>query len=256
MKIKIYFLAITLFSFAGLHAQQFISKARIEFEVKANIKKTMGNNSFAEMIKENLPTFKTGYYTFTFADNKSIYKFDHWDENVKIPTFLKKSDEDNIWYVDFNSDKFNMQKNVYGSSFNIEDSIKNLEWKITNENRVIAGFNCRKAVAQIFDSVYVFAFYTDEITIPGGPCSINGLPGMILGVTIPRLFTSWIATKVMLNNVDESTIKPVYAKKFYTIKDLKNILNERTKDWYYSDDAEENKEEKQQLARFLWGTML
>jgi len=30
-------------------AQTFIDKAEIEYEVKTNVKKTMGNNSFAEM---------------------------------------------------------------------------------------------------------------------------------------------------------------------------------------------------------------
>jgi GLPGLI family protein len=75
----------------------------------------------------------------------------------------------------------NIQKNVWGSNFNVEDSLPHLEWRLTNENRVIAGFNCRKAVAKMFDSVYVFAFYTDEILIPGGPCTIHVLPGMILG---------------------------------------------------------------------------
>ncbi|HEV8081335.1 MAG TPA: GLPGLI family protein, partial [Chitinophagaceae bacterium] len=63
MKTKIYFLAIMLLAVINLHAQQFISKAVIEYEVKANIKKTLGNNMWDEMMKENLPTFKTGYYT-------------------------------------------------------------------------------------------------------------------------------------------------------------------------------------------------
>lgn len=255
MKIKIFLLGMAFFSIYRLKAQQFISKARIEYEVKSNIKKNMGTGSFEEMLKENLPTFKTGYYMLTFADNKSIFKFDHWDENATLPTFLRKSDEENTWYFDYNTHQFNMQKSVYGSNFNIEDSIKDLEWKLTNENRVIAGFNCRKAVAKIFDSVYVFAFYTDEITISGGPCSINGLPGMILGLTIPRLYTSWIATKVMLNGVDESAIKPVYAKKKYSLKDLKALLDEQTKDWY-SDDPEQNKEVQQRAARLKWNTML
>ena len=89
---------------------------------------------------------------------------------------------------------------------------------------MIAGFNCRKAVTKIFDSVYVFAFYTDEIIISGGPCSINGLPGMILGVTIPRLYTSWIATKVMLNGVDENTIKPVTVRRIIDLKTLETTL--------------------------------
>lgn len=253
---KIFFLIIILASQACVHAQQFISKAVIEYEVKANIKKTMGNGTFEDMLKDQLPQFKTGYYNFTFADNKSIYKFDHWDDlSKKVPQFWRKSDEENVWYYDYNTGKYNMQKNVNGSNFNVEDSIPKLQWKITNENRIIAGFNCRKAVAIIFDSVYVFAFYTDEITIPGGPCSINGLPGMVMGVTIPRLYTSWIATKVMVNGVDQNSIKPVSVRKNYSMKDLESMINERTKDWY-SDDATENKEYQEQKARFIWTTML
>jgi GLPGLI family protein len=251
MKIKIYFLAIALFSVGSLNAQQFLNKAIIEFEVTSNIKKTMGNGTWAEMIKDNLPTFKTGYYTFTFVDNKSIFKFDHWDPKVKIPEYLRKSDEENIWYYDYSTDKFNIQKNIYGSDFIVEDSIKNLKWKLTNENRVIAGFNCRKAVAVMFDSVYVFAFYTDEILIPGGPCSINGLPGMILGVTIPRLFTSWIATKVTVGGINEAAIKPIAAKKPLTTKSFQQFLNERLKDWYSQDE-----EDKQQKDRFIWSSLL
>ncbi len=256
MKNKIFFLLILLFSRSWLYAQQFISKAKIEYEVTANIKKTMGNGTFEDMLKDQLPQFKIGYYDFTFANNKSIYKFDHWsDESRKIPNWWKKDDEENVWYCNYETGKMNMQKNIDGSNINIEDTIPKLKWRITNDSRVIAGFNCRKAVAIIFDSVYVFAFYTDEIMISGGPCSINGLPGMILGVTIPRLYTSWIATKVMLNNVDESVIKPVYAKKNYDLKFLETTINDRTKDWY-SDDETENKEIKQQKARFMWETLL
>jgi len=253
MKIKIYFFAIALLFVGNSTAQQFINKAVIEYEVKANIQKTIGNNFWEEMLKENLPTFKTGYYTFTFADNKSVYKFDHWDEKVKLPDFLKKSDEENVYYYDYNAGKLNIQKNVWGSNFNIEDSIPPLQWKLSNENRIIAGFNCRKAVTKIFDSVYVFAFYTDEIIIPGGPCSINGLPGMILGVTIPRLFTSWIATKVMVNDVPESKIKPVAVKKNYDLKTLKATVYNRVKDWTTD---EKNDEEKQQKNRFVWNILL
>lgn len=254
MKVTIFFIALVLLNTGGLHAQQFINKAVIEYEVKSNIKKTMGNNTWAEMLKDKLPEFKIGYYNFTFADNKSIYKLDHWGE-PKLPKYMTEGDEDNVWYLDYNTGKYNTQKNVYGSNFNIMDSIHKLHWKITNENRIIAGFNCRKAVAIIFDSVYVFAFYTDEITIPGGPCSIHGLPGMILGVTIPRLYTSWIATKVMVNDVDINVIKPVVAKKEYPTEKLVSLIKERTKDWY-SDDPAENKEYQEQKDRFIWTTLL
>lgn len=256
MKSKMFIFLIIAGLQLRVNAQQFITKAVIEYEVKANVKKTMGNGTFEDMLKDQMPTFKTGYYDFTFANDKSIYKFDRWDEtSKKIPQWWRQSDEDNVWYCNYTTGKINMQKNIYGAQVNLEDSLPKLQWRITNDTRVIAGFNCRKAVAVMFDSVYVFAFYTDEIMISGGPCSINGLPGMILGVTIPRLYTSWIATKVMLTGVNESEIKPVSAKKYYDLKFLENTIIDRTKDWY-SDDATENKEIQQQKARTLWLTML
>ena len=248
------FLIIMLLSFSENFAQIFIDKATIEFEVKANIKKNMGNNSWDEMMKDKLPTFKTGYYSFTFADNKSIYKFDRWPETDKMPDYMRKDDETNSWYLDHNTNKMIIQKNIFGSAFNIEDSILNVRWTLTNENRNIAGFNCKKAVAKIFDSVYVFAFYTDEIMISGGPCSINGLPGMIMGLTIPRLFTSWIATKVSVNMVAVNKIQPSPSKKYYSMPFVIKTIEERTKDWYsYGEETDEN---LQQKKRFVWGLLL
>jgi GLPGLI family protein len=149
-----------------------------------------------------------------------------------------------------------MQKNIYGTNINIADSIPHIKWKLENENRIIAGFNCRKAVAILFDSVYVFAFYTEEITLTGGPGSFQGLPGTIMGVTIPRLYTSWIATKLTVNGIDVSRIKPLTAKKMITMNDFKSIVKERTSDWYSPDDPDEAKEQAQQKARFIWETLL
>jgi GLPGLI family protein len=258
MKTKIFFLLISFFLFFKSEAQHFINKAVIEYEVRANVKKTMGSDAFEEMIKDKLPQFKTAYYTYTFAHGKSIYKFDHWNED-KMPEFVKRwyqSEESNIWYYNYNNDKCDIQKNIYGTNLLISDSIPKLNWKLSNENRMIAGFNCRKAEAIIFDSVYVFAFYTEEITIPGGPASFHGLPGMILGITVPRLYTSWIATKVNVTSVNENEIKPLSQKKSMDYKQLEALMKDRTKDWYYSDDADENKEAQQQKARFIWGSLL
>lgn len=245
-------LLIAVFFSSHISAQQFIDKAEIEYEVKTNVKKTMGNNMWAEMLKDNMPPFKTSYWKYTFAAEKSVYKFDHWDPKGKIPEFMRRNDEENVWYFDHANGKFNMLKTVFGSNFYVEDSIPKIEWKLENERRIIAGFNCRKAVGKIMDSVYVFAFYTDEILIPGGPCSINGLPGMILGLTIPRMYTSWIATKIMVNDVLVSNIKPVTSKKFYTYASMGNTIKDRVKDWVRSDDAEA----KKWMDQLMWNTLL
>ena len=90
MKYKIFYLITLVLLTLHVSAQQFINKGTIEFEVITNVKKTMGNNSFDEQLKELMPTFKTAYYNYTFADNKSIFKFDRYDEKKgKLPEFLK-----------------------------------------------------------------------------------------------------------------------------------------------------------------------
>ncbi|MGL1507608.1 GLPGLI family protein, partial [Vibrio parahaemolyticus] len=72
-------------------------------------------------------------------------------------------------------------REVYERTYLVQDSVRQLDWRITDETRDIAGFECRKAVTKICDSVYIVAFYTDQIPVSAGPESFGGLPGMILG---------------------------------------------------------------------------
>ena len=60
---------------------------------------------------------------------------------------------------------------------------------------------------------------------------IHGLPGMILGVTIPRMFSSWIATKVQISGVNTNSIAaPTKGKKKQALE-LKQQIEKVSKDW-------------------------
>ena len=255
MNIKLNLLTILLLLVMQGKAQQFINKGTIEFEVVTNEKKKMPDRSYLEDLKATMPTFKTAYYNYSFAANKSIYKFNHYDDTkAKVPEFLRNGDDLNEWYTDFSEGITYIQKSIWDMPFNLKDSIKNIHWKLSNERRKIAGFDCRKAVGIIMDSVYVFAFYTDEIVISGGPCTLHGLPGMILGVTIPRLYTSILATKLMVNDTKENTIKPISAKKFYTSTELKKILDDRLSN--QGNDNEESEDNKNWKNQLYWNLLL
>jgi GLPGLI family protein len=247
---KILFLVIAgLLITTALNAQ-FMESGEIVFEVKTSVKKTMGNSSWAERMKDKLPNFKTAYYKYSFINNTSLFQFDHWENKDAIPEFLRQSDEKTIWTGDLNTRSFKKQADVFGSTFSIQDSFPKIEWSLSNENRIIAGYNCRKAVGKIMDSVYVFAFYTDEINISGGPCSINGLPGMILGLTIPRLYTSWIATEV--KQAQPVIKQPATSKNIFTFKTACQTLIEKTKDW----GDESDPESKKWIEQMTWNMML
>lgn len=212
-------------------AQQFIGSGSIEFEMRTNNHKSMGEGLWADMFRDKIPQFSTYWYNYTFDNNKSIYKFDRQDEKTKVPFFNNNIDED-VWYSDFESSTSIKRKFVFDDHYLLTDSMMEINWKLVpNETREIAGFNCRKAVGVILDSVYVFAFYTDEILIPGGPMGLHGLPGMILGITIPRMFSSWIATKVDIVNVNKASITPPLKGKKKQGRELIETVKKATSDW-------------------------
>jgi GLPGLI family protein len=224
----IFFLAVSL-CFKCTTAQVFIDKGMIEYEVKVNNHKAMGEGIWADMMRDKIPKLSTSYFQLTFNADKSIYLFNRKDEKTKSP--WRNEAEDNVWYNDYKRENFVQQKSVFGDIYILTDSLVKINWKMTNETREIAGFNCRKAVGVIFDSVYVFAFYTDEITVSGGPMGLHGLPGMILGITIPRMFSSWVATKLEVNGINYNVLNAPTKGKKKKAKELQETAVKVTKDW-------------------------
>lgn len=215
-----------------IFSQQFISNGMIEFEVRTNNHKIFGDGIFGQMFKDRYPQFSTRYYQYTFDNDKAVYKYSHQDEKSKLPFNNNSNENDNIWYSDYSAGTYVDYKFVFDDNYLLADTLMKIDWKLVpNETREIAGFNCRKAQGIIFDSVYVFAFYTDEITISGGPMGLHGLPGMILGITIPRMFTSWIATKLQINGVNTSIITPPQKGKKKNAKELQKNVEKVSKDW-------------------------
>jgi GLPGLI family protein len=218
--------------------QQFIEKASINFEVKSNNHKGIDSwndgeeSTWAENYKSNTTKYTIRNYDYTFANNKSIYTFTTLDPKNKSQWDNEMNYDGDTWYYDYNTGTSAFKRNFWRDEFNFTDSITDIKWKlIPTESRMIAGFNCRKAYTVLFDSVYVFAFYTDEITISGGPMGLHGLPGMILGVTVPRMFSSWIATSVNVAAFDEMKIVNPATKKSKTKTEmLKKFMQKAEED--------------------------
>jgi GLPGLI family protein len=122
------------------------------------------------------------------------------------------------------------QKTVFDGTYLIQDSLRNLNWKVTNDTRTIAGLECRKATAIMMDSVFVVAFFTEQILCTSGPEGFNGLPGMILGIAIPRLHTTWYATKLELIEVKDTDIAAPKKGKVSTNSQLQLQLKNVMKD--------------------------
>lgn len=220
--------------------QTFIVKGKIEFEKRISIHKALdaaaegdeNASTWITNIKKSVPAFKNLYFDLYFSDKKTLYQPGREDNAPqKVPDWLLGPANDNTVYSDLEKGESISQKTVYENTFLITDSIRSIKWRITPDTRTIAGIECRKAVGIIMDSVYVIAFYTDQILTTGGPESFGGLPGMILGVAIPRINTTWFATKLELQEVKpEQLVAPKKGKKIDN-KALITQLNSSMKDW-------------------------
>ena len=211
---------------AGAAQCQFVQQGKITYERRVNQWANV-QGSFADDFKKAMPEYRSDLFVLTFDENKSLYKA---GSEIK-KNFFNAPGNENIVYTDFNKDQFVASKSIFEKTFLIKDSLKKITWKIKDDFREIAGYNCRRATTILFDSVFVVAFYTDAITLPGGPEGFNGLPGTILGLVINRLHTTWYATKVEPATVEERKITPPVKGTSITQEELIQQLEKSMSSW-------------------------
>ena len=235
-----YLLAIIFISIltAGFSQQQFIQRGKITYERKLGQFTLMesiqqdGENMFWEEMKKVLPRIVTDSYVLDFNPQSSVFKLEKEDTDNKYFMPSLKPMDDAYTVQDFSAQLLTMKTAVFEKKYLIKDSLTKYQWKITGEVRQIAGFDCKKAITKIADSVVVVAFYTDEILVKGGPESFNGLPGMIMGIAIPRLSLTLFATKIELNNAGTPLSIPIEKKpNFVRRKDVLGEVATGTKQW-------------------------
>jgi len=225
-------LFVSLLFAAGASAQtHFILQGKVEYERRTNMYRRLeDNNQWREDLKKIMPEYRVNYFDLLFNNNKSLYQPGREGDDARKFQGAIVAD-DNAVFIDFAQNRITSRKNVFEQSFLLLDSLPPIRWKITTDMRKIAGFDCRKAVAKILDSVYVIAFYTDEVLVSGGPEDFHGLPGLILGLAIPRLHSTWYATKLELQEVPDASLKPPSKGKKTTAAELRPLLLRTMKDW-------------------------
>ena len=234
-KLSLYIICLAL-SATSLAQVKFISSGKIEFERKTNTHRLYyseeDQSSWSEQIMKLIPRFKVDYFNLTFNETASIYQPGRENPESRKSGFITSPAQENIVYKDLTQNNYTSQKQIFESNFLIADSLRNVEWRMEPETRTIAGFECRKAVGRICDSVVVVAFYTDEIVPVSGPEGFQGLPGMILGLAIPRLYSTWFATKLeLITPAEASKIKPPTRGKKSSREEMITTIDNGIKSW-------------------------
>jgi GLPGLI family protein len=226
------FVIFFLFCAVTSQSQSFHPQVRIEYEKVVYVRQQYKElfTEWYEEFKNMIPEKVVNYYEFLGDTTQSLFR-ETKEAVLPANTWYEEVGNKNVVFNHYASSRTITQKPVAEETFLVEDSLMNIKWKLTNDTRTIAGYDCRKAIGFVDDTLAIFAFYTDELLVRGGPESVHGLPGMILGIGVPRLHATWFATKVEVNGVNLATVKPVTKGKKVSRKQLMTQLDAVLKNW-------------------------
>lgn len=231
-KILVILNVLLLISVAG--NAQFVMSGKIEYARKINMHAQMDDmedNEWMQRIKSQIPKFTTSYFDMVFDSGHVSYKPGTKETENPIRMFGSGPATENVVYTDLTAKNVKSLKSVFEQKYLVQDSLRKLEWKEKDEIRIIAGYKCHKAVSIICDTVYVVAFYAEDIPVSGGPEMFGGLPGMILELAVPRLHTTWVATKVEMKVPATADFTIPDKGKKTTQKELNENIKTNLKDW-------------------------
>jgi len=204
---------------------QFTANGKIEFQRRTNLEKKFKDNDSPWMNKVNLKKPKIESFYLYFNDSSSVFlPSDVVDEDPRMSWITSK----NKVYQNFKSDELLEIMSFWGSELVVGDTIKERVWKMTNKRRIIAGYDCRRAIWEANDSTTIYAWYAEEIMCSSGPETFNGLPGMILGLATEDGGVVYFAKEVLKDNFDvEKRIPKVKEKDKLTEVEIRKAVTEQ-----------------------------
>ncbi len=229
MKKTLITLITILLAGSSMFAQQkanFITNGTIEYQKRVNtyavipyqIRKDADPRMLAQVqqtlenYKKTLPQFATFKSSLSFSNNKMLLVPIKPAAPFQSFQLNPLTAESNTIYSDLTAGTIAMEKDAMGEQFLVKDNLRQAKWRITEETRDILGYTCRRANGLVSDSIYVVAFYTDDIRVSGGPELFSGLPGMILQLNIPHENVSWTATKITVGPPEKPITPPQKGK--------------------------------------------
>ena len=209
-----------------------ITSGKIVYERRTNLKKTVGDNPrFGKMINEKNKIRKENF-ELLFNDSTSVFRYIEDEDEEEAQGMMKYFTQRNTLYQDLIENEFLLIMNSFGEEMFLQDSISHREWRVTDNKRKFAGYNCRKAIWQMNDSTRIYAWFSPDIVPTMGPEGFSGLPGTILGLATENGSIVYFASSVEEMAVSsELTHYDTGKKDVYTKAELKAKLIESMGKW-------------------------
>jgi GLPGLI family protein len=227
-------LALTILS--GQEAGAQLKSGTVTFEEKAKFEIKLSGE--AAMLMKDMPTEMKSTKTLKFTAEASTYtgspttneEITRIHEAEGITIVARASEPENIVHTDIKKKRITEMREFMTRKFLIESPFTNYDWKITGNQKEIAGFACMEAVRSDTAGIKTTVWFTPQIELPLGPALHNNLPGMILEVNENNGQRVITATEVSLSETGAVSIaKPSDGKKV-SREEFDAIVREKMKE--------------------------
>jgi GLPGLI family protein len=92
-------------------------------------------------------------------------------------------------------------------NYHYSSPLATINWKLSNDKKVILGYNCQKATGDFAGRTFE-AWFTSELPYAFGPWKLNGLPGLILSANDTKNELSFVCREISKNTDPEDLVTP------------------------------------------------
>lgn len=188
---KLLLLPLLLVNYLAM-AQQTIGMITYESKVFIN-KEQFANSNLPEGLADIIPAEKKSLKVLYFTPDATLYESSsikpaesqEYTEGNRVFRMVGQEPDEKI-YLDMKNQKKTEQKDLMGKQFIVQsESLPPSKWKTTGRQKKILGMPCMEATMMDETGKYnIVAWYTTAIPVSSGPNGINGLPGMIMELSV------------------------------------------------------------------------
>jgi GLPGLI family protein len=213
---------------SGLFANAQMKEGKVVYERTIQMQRRNMSPDVANMV----PQTRKDNFELLFANNQSLWQAiqtaDGDNGSVNGPGFsFRMAGMNDVIYFNLDTKKRLDQRELFDREYLVEDSVRTLSWKLSDETKTILGHPARKATAnristrmqmtmengemkrqEMPDTAQVIAWFATDIPVSAGPSEYQGqLPGLVLELELNKgrqVYTAVeLSSKVKVSDIKE-----------------------------------------------------
>jgi GLPGLI family protein len=147
-----------------------------------------------------------------------------------VTVAVRMSEPENIVHTDLKKKRVTEMREFMTRRFLIDRDFKQYDWKITGNQKEIAGYACMEATRTDPEGKKIAVWFAPQIEIPLGPGLYNNLPGMVLEVVEDEGKRVITAKEVLFTAVNAKELARPSDGKKVTADEFDEIVKEKMKE--------------------------